>query len=179
MAALTRSWFALTLLLCATADNACAQTNVIERAVKAQPGREVRVGVYTAIRPDCTSGPLPGIRLADRPAHGTVSVKRAMLKATNFKQCLAVDVPAFVAFYRAAANYSGDDAFELEISFPGGDKQTQRFRVAITNNSEATNDSIGGKRAGRIPGARLSIRLTGSFGCRLSFLFGRSPFAAI
>ena len=36
------------------------------------------------------------------PAHGVVSVKRAMLKATNVKQCLAIDVPAFVAFYRAA-----------------------------------------------------------------------------
>jgi hypothetical protein len=27
-------------------------------------------------------------------------VRRAMLKATNVKQCLAVEVPAFVAFYR-------------------------------------------------------------------------------
>ncbi|MGA8076391.1 MAG: hypothetical protein WB868_03255 [Xanthobacteraceae bacterium] len=50
-----------------------------------------------------------------------------MLKATNIKQCLAIDVPAFVAFYRAAAGFSGADEFELEIAFASGHKQIQRF----------------------------------------------------
>ena len=104
-----------------------------DREVKAPPGRDVRVGVYTSIRPDCTSGPLPAIRLASAPAHGTVSVKRATLKATNFKQCLAIEVPAFVAFYRAAQDFSGADEFELEISFAGGRKQIQRIRVNVSD----------------------------------------------
>lgn len=105
----------------------------VEREVKAAPGHDVRVGIYTTIRPDCTSGPLPAIRLASPPAHGTVSVKRAMLKATNVKQCLAIDVPAFVAFYRAAANFNGADEFQLEITFAGGRKQIQHFRVSVSN----------------------------------------------
>ena len=50
---------------------------------------------------------------------GTVSVKRAMLKATNVKQCLAIEAPAFVAFYRAAQNFAGADTFELEVTFAG------------------------------------------------------------
>ncbi len=92
----------------------------------------MRIGIYTSIRPDCTSGPLPAIRLARAPTHGTVSVKRAMLKATNVKQCLAIDVPAFVAFYRAAQNFSGADEFELEINFAGGRKEIQHFRMTVT-----------------------------------------------
>ena len=120
-------------LFCASAPSAYAQANLIERNVKAAPGRDVRVGIYTSIRPDCTSGPLPAIRLAGAPAHGTVSVKRATLKATNFKQCLATEVPAFVAFYHAAPGFSGTDAFELEITFAGGRKQIERFSVGVAN----------------------------------------------
>jgi len=49
---------------------------------------------------DCTAGPLPAIRLSVAPEHGTVTVRRATLKATNVKQCVAAALPAFVAFYR-------------------------------------------------------------------------------
>jgi hypothetical protein len=110
------------------------QAEAIVRAVKVVPGRDARVAVYADIRPDCTSGPLPAIRLVAPPAHGVVSVKRGTLKATNFKQCLATEVPAFVAFYRAAKDFSGTDEFELEIAQAGGRKQLQHFRVDVSGN---------------------------------------------
>jgi hypothetical protein len=121
------------LVLIASTQLVCGQSNLIDRALGAAPGQNVRVGIYTSIRPDCTSGPLPGIRLAQAPAHGIVSVKRAMLKATNVKQCLAIDVPAFVAFYRAAPNFTGADEFELEVAFAGGRKEIQHFRMTVTS----------------------------------------------
>jgi hypothetical protein len=31
-------------------------------------------------------------------------VKKAQVSATNYKQCLALEVPAFVAFYRSRAD---------------------------------------------------------------------------
>jgi hypothetical protein len=130
---MTRSWVVAAFLLCALAHDVRAQSNLVERDVKALPERDVRVGVYTTIRPDCTSGPLPAIRLASAPAHGTVSVKRATLKATNIKQCLAIDVPAFVAFYRAAQNFNGNDEFDLEVSFAAGRKEIQHIRVHVSN----------------------------------------------
>jgi hypothetical protein len=135
-----RRWLTTAFLLCVSAhfvfaQNAPAQVNPLERELKASPGRDVRVGVFTSIRPDCTSGPLPAIRLANPPAHGTVTVKRGMLKATNFKQCLAIDVPAFVAFYRAAQDFSGADTFDLEITFAGGRKQIQHYQVSVSSDS--------------------------------------------
>ena len=130
-----RFWLVTALLTFAAAQLAGAQTAPVERTVKAGPGQNVRVGIYTSIRPDCTSGPLPAIRLAHPPAHGIVSVKRAMLKATNVKQCLAIDVPAFVAFYRAAQDFGGADEFQLEVTFSGGRKEIQNFRVSAAGAS--------------------------------------------
>jgi hypothetical protein len=127
--------YAVAVLLFVYAHGARAQENSIERELTAAPGRDVRVGVFTSIRPDCTSGPLPAIKLAGAPAHGTVTVKRAVLRATNVKQCLAIEVPALVAFYRAAQNFSGTDVFDLEISFVGGRKQIQHFRLNVANDS--------------------------------------------
>jgi hypothetical protein len=131
-------------LLC-WANDGYSQDNSIDREIKAAPGREVRVGIYSSIRPDCTAGPLPAIRLAVAPEHGTVTVRRAMLKATNVKQCVAVDVPTFVAFYRASQDLKSqdlksqdlksDDRFELEVKFPAGRKQLQRFHVSTDANN--------------------------------------------
>ena len=112
--------------------DAGAQGDVTERQVKVATGHDERVGIYTNIKPDCTGGPLPAIRLLAAPAHGSVTVKRGTLKATNFKQCLAAEVPALLAFYRSAANFNGSDEFELEITLQGGRKQVQHFRVDVS-----------------------------------------------
>lgn len=123
---------AVGFLLCACANGGYAQTTSLDREIKAAPGREVRVGIYTSMRPDCTAGPLPAIRLSVAPEHGSVTVRRATLKATNVKRCLAAELPAFVAFYSAKADSGTDDHFELEVSFATGRKEIQRFHVTIS-----------------------------------------------
>jgi hypothetical protein len=125
--------FITAFLICTTANFPHAQAGAVKRNIKALPDRDIRAGIYTSIRPDCTSGPLPSIRLAAPPSHGNVSVKRATLKATNVKQCLAIDVPAFVAFYHAAQGFNGTDQFELEITFTTGRKEIQLFHVNVSN----------------------------------------------
>ena len=81
----------------------------------------MRVGIYTSMRADCTTGPLPAIRLS------VVPDRRGTIKATNIKQCLAAELPAFAAFYRAKVGASNEDWFELEVGFAAGRKQIQRF----------------------------------------------------
>jgi hypothetical protein len=120
------------LLICAGAFAARAQADLPERQIQAAPGRDTRVAIFTNIRPDCTSGRLPAIRLAVAPSHGAVNVRRGTLKATNFKQCLATEVPAFIAFYRSADEFSGSDEFVLEVTFEGGRKQAQQFRISVS-----------------------------------------------
>jgi hypothetical protein len=117
-------------LLCWASDS-YSQTTSIDREIKAAPGRDVRVGVYTSMRADCSAGPLPAIRLTVAPEHGTVTVRRVTLKATNLKQCLAAELPALIAFYRASQDLRDDDRFELEVSFAAGRKQIQHFHVTF------------------------------------------------
>ncbi len=135
--AMSRYWLAAVAILWLSGVVAEAQTDRLEREVKVAAGHDVRVGIYTNIRPDCTSGPLPAIRLLTPPAHGAVSVKRGTLKATNLKQCLGIEAPAFVAFYHAAADFNGADEFELEIGLAGGRKRLQHFRVDVSNKADA------------------------------------------
>ena len=112
--------------------SAWAQTATVERAVKAQADKDVRVGVYVNVQPDCSSGPLPTIRLTDPPTNGRVVVKRAKIGATNYKQCLSLQVPGLVALYRSRPGFSGSDTLSLEVKFPNGNTQVQRITVTVS-----------------------------------------------
>jgi len=76
--------------------------------------------MYFSVRPDRTSGPLPSIQLTSPLENGKATVKKATVTATNYKQCLALQVPAFVALYRSRADFVGVDVFTLEVKFPDG-----------------------------------------------------------
>lgn len=108
-----------------------AQSQTIERQYKTKPETNINVGVFTSIHKDCTAAPLPVIRLAAPPAHGKVVVKQGRLRATNLKQCLGADLPAFVAIYRSAGDFIGQDVFTLEVISSGGKAQFQRIIVTV------------------------------------------------
>jgi hypothetical protein len=103
----------------------------VERSVKAQPNKDVQIGLYINVRPDCTSGPLPTIRLASPPSSGKVVVKTAKVKATNYKSCLALEVPAYVAFYKSPPDFLGDDVMTIEVKFPEGRTEIQKITVNV------------------------------------------------
>lgn len=136
MRAIRKGLLAALIVVCASPLIARAQGDLVERQVNAPAGHDVRFGVYADIRPDCTSGPLPAIKLVAAPAHGNVIVKRGTLKATNLKQCLAAEVPVFVGFYHSAADFSGTDEFELEVTYPAGRKEIQHFRVNVSDGGQ-------------------------------------------
>lgn len=108
-----------------------SQSSTVQRATKGVSNQEIRIGVYVNVRPDCTSGPLPTIRLLTPPANGTVVVKKATVNATNYKQCLALQAPGYVAFYKSHAGYSGTDTARLEVTFPGGRIEIQEITITI------------------------------------------------
>jgi hypothetical protein len=128
-----KSWWAVLLLALVPSSGACAQAPTVERAFKAQADKDVRVGVYINVQPDCSSGPLPTIRLSDPPANGRVVVKRAKIGATNYKQCLSLQVPGLVAFYRSRPGFSGPDTLSLEVKFPNGRTEIQRITVTVSS----------------------------------------------
>ena len=116
--------------LLAAGAAAFAQDTIIERQAKGQAGRDIRIAVFASILPDCSAGQLPTVRLKQPPANGTVTVKQGRMRTTNFKQCLAVEVPAFVAFYRSAPGFSGQDSVLIEV-VSAGKTQIQRYTVTV------------------------------------------------
>ena len=99
----------------------------------AEAGKPVRIGVYVNLKQDCTSGPLPTIRLLKAPGHGAVTVRRAKVRLNNHATCLAAEVPGYVAFYRSRFAFSGRDEMQLEVEMmaPSG-SSIQRHNVVVT-----------------------------------------------
>jgi hypothetical protein len=110
---------------------AVAQTQMVERSVKALQNKDTQIGVYLNVLPDCTSGALPTIRLANPPVSGKVVVKTAKVKATNYKACLALEVPAYVAFYKSSPEFLGDDVLTIEVKYAGGRTELQKITVNV------------------------------------------------
>ncbi|KQW23075.1 hypothetical protein ASC80_07100 [Afipia sp. Root123D2] len=117
--------------LLVSATLAAAQTKTVERTVRGPTAKDIRVGVYLNVQADCTTGVLPSIRLVASPANGTVNVKRGKVTATHYKQCMALEVPSFIAFYRSKANFVGTDTLTLEVKYPQGRTELQRITVKV------------------------------------------------
>jgi hypothetical protein len=113
-----------------------AQEKVVEHTVKGLPGKDIQVAAYLNVLPDCSSGPLPTIRLISPPAHGKLVVKKGNASALNYKQCLAFQAPAYVAFYRSQPDFSGSDTMSVEVRYQAGKTEIQKITVMIASPSE-------------------------------------------
>jgi hypothetical protein len=118
-------------LLLALPILAAAQEATVQREVKGKPDTNINAGIFATIRKDCTAGPLPAVRLVTPPAHGKVTVKQGKLRATNVKNCLGMELPAFVAIYRSARDFIGQDRFTLEVVGSNGKTQIQQVTVTV------------------------------------------------
>ncbi len=117
---------------------ALAQAPTVERTARGQTDKDIQVGIYANILQNCTSGPLPTLRLVAPPRHGKVTVKKGKLNGTNYKQCLALEVPGFVAIYRSAPGFSGTDVLVIQVSYPGGRSEFQKITVEVRSSGQPT-----------------------------------------
>jgi hypothetical protein len=127
-----RQFVAIALIALATPSMAQSPLATVERSIKALPNKDTQIGLYLNVREDCTSGPLPTLRLISPPKSGKVVVKTAKVKATNYKACLALEVPAYIAFYKSAPDFSGADVMSVEVSYPAGRTEIQKITVNVS-----------------------------------------------
>jgi hypothetical protein len=117
--------------------SAPGEPRTVDRSARGPTAKSIQVGVYLNVQPDCTSGTLPGIRLVAAPANGTVSIKQGKVTATNYKQCLALEVPAFFAFYQSKPDFVGTDAVIIEVKYPQGRTELQRIKIDVGGSAGA------------------------------------------
>jgi hypothetical protein len=106
-------------------------TTTVERSAKGPTAKAIQVGVYLNVQADCTSGTLPAIRLVAPPANGTITLKQGKVTATNYKQCLALQVPGFIAFYQSKPDFVGVDTAIIEVKYPQGRTELQRITINV------------------------------------------------
>ena len=58
-------------------------------------------------------------------------MKSAKINAKNYKQCLAVEVPGYVAFYKSEPTFNGIDTFSIEVRYPEGRTEMQKLNVTV------------------------------------------------
>ena len=64
-------------------------------------------------------------------ASGKVVVKTGKVKATNYKACLALEVPAYIAFYKSPPDFVGSDALTIEVKYSEGRTEIQKITVNV------------------------------------------------
>ena len=124
-------WFAIlsAALVQPTASSQPAPTSNYT-SIEAIGEQPVQVGYYASANKNCTSAPLPTIRIVTPPKSGTFTVRRAKLKTSKVAGCPAIELNAEVAFYQARATSSGTDNVVYEVTSPNG--QVAIYDVTIT-----------------------------------------------
>lgn len=118
-------------LLFSPLQRAGAEETAVHSAVRGASGKDIRIGVYVNVLTNCSSGALPSIQMTSPPANGTATVKRAKVSLTNYKNCMALEVPAFIGIYRSKPDFAGNDRLTLTVSYPNGRVETQQIDITV------------------------------------------------
>ena len=129
LSATTIPLLACVLVLVGTAAH--AQTNSAHRSAEVVAGKPHRLGTYGNVQKDCTSGPLPMVRVLTPPKHGELNVRSGNLKAGRITRCPNLRATAQGIFYQANPKYSGTDEVSFEVKAASGKVETHTVRITV------------------------------------------------
>jgi hypothetical protein len=131
MVRLKRPAPALACILVLSASAALAQTNSAHRSADVVAGKPHRLGVYGNVQKDCTSGPLPTVRVVTPPRHGELNVRSGKLKAGRISHCPKLEATAQGIFYKASPTYKGADEVSYEVRSASGKVESHTVRITV------------------------------------------------
>jgi hypothetical protein len=131
MVRLKRPAPALACILVLSASAALAQTNSAHRSADVVAGKPHRLGVYGNVQKDCTSGPLPTVRVVTPPKHGELNVRSGKLKAGRISRCPKLEATAQGIFYKASPTYKGADEVSYEVRSASGKVESHTVRITV------------------------------------------------
>ncbi|SCY81941.1 hypothetical protein SAMN02927923_02436 [Microvirga guangxiensis] len=110
---------------------AWAQSNSAFRSAEVVAGKQERLGVYGNVQKDCTSGPLPTIRVLTPPRNGELNVRNGKLKAGRITRCPKLEATAQGIFYKAKPAYKGTDEIAYEVRSASGKVESHTVKITV------------------------------------------------
>ncbi|EIM25958.1 hypothetical protein [Microvirga lotononidis] len=110
---------------------ALAQNNNAFRSAEVVAGKAERLGVYGNVQKDCTSGPLPTVRVVTPPKNGELNVRSGKLKAGRISRCPKLEATAQGIFYKAKPAYTGIDEVVYEVRSASGKVESHTVRITV------------------------------------------------
>jgi hypothetical protein len=123
--------FALVCILALSGTVVLAQTNSAYRSTDVVAGTRQRLGVYGNVQKDCTSGPLPTVRVVTPPKHGELNVRSGKLKAGRISRCPKLEATAQGIFYKPNPAYKGADEVSYEVKSASGKLESHTVRITV------------------------------------------------
>jgi hypothetical protein len=117
--------------LAMSGGSALAQSKSAYRSADAVAGKSQRLAVYGNVQKDCTSGPLPTIRVLTPPKHGELNVRSGTLKPGRITRCPTLAAKAQGVFYTANPAYKGADEVSYEVKSASGKVESHTVRIAV------------------------------------------------
>ncbi len=128
-----------TLAVAVLVNPALAQEQLF-RTVKAEAGKQVRLGLIANVTKECTIGPSLDVKVVTPPKNGTLAIRNGKTKAGSLKRCPTLEVPVRGVFYQANANATGTDEVVYEIKRANGSTQTITAKIEIGQGSAKPDD---------------------------------------
>jgi len=117
--------------LAASQGAAWAQSNSAFRSAEVVAGKQERLGVYGNVQKDCTSGPVPTIRVVTPPKSGQLNVRSGKLKAGRITRCPKLEATAQGIFYKANPTFKGTDEVAYEVRSASGKVESHTVRITV------------------------------------------------
>jgi hypothetical protein len=98
-------------------------------------GNEARIAALNYVNADCSSGPIPGLRIVTPPTNGEYRLEETSIPLdrppdNSRAACNGKPVSALAIYYTAKAEFTGSDEMVIDVDFKNG--SVRRFVYAIT-----------------------------------------------
>jgi hypothetical protein len=108
----------------------------IRHTKRAFSGNEFRLAAMNNVNADCSSGPVPDVRVLVRPANGELRIEEARTvvdrDADNRRaHCNGKEVDARAIHYKSAAGFVGQDKIAVEVDFKTGTVRRYTYVIDV------------------------------------------------
>lgn len=121
-----------------------AQTTVT-RSETVASGKSVRLAIVPNLKKDCSSGPMPEVRVSGAPKNGSLVTKVGKIKTPASYRCPNKEAAVQGVFYESKPNFTGTDEVVVDIKNSDGQVQTQTIKITV---EAGTGKKDGAKKEG-------------------------------